>query len=265
MRFLTGIYLLVFGFVWVWMLDDKGAWNSVFPSLELAQAFGLLSFALGVFSISPRLWAWREAEEGTLMANLNQLLRGSWYGVGGVMALMGLGMLGLGMVMFKTIGAAAAFLAVLTGLVYAIGGAALVRAPMLHQSARQALAHRADPTNLVLRVARAAQGRVTPTEIAAETHLDVRQAAKLLATLRAEGFCEERVSEHGTSFFYFPEFASPGAKRDLFEDGPMTLDLHDHERERAHDRAGVAFDHEGAAGQAHEDRARAQAQRASRR
>jgi len=85
MRFFTGLYLLIFGFVRVWQLSPNSIGTKVFLSHDLAMAFGMLSFAFGLFSVSPKLWAWRDAEEGTTMANINQLLRGSWYGIGGLM------------------------------------------------------------------------------------------------------------------------------------------------------------------------------------
>lgn len=223
MRFFTGLYLLIFGFVWVWQLAPNSTGAKIFLSHDIAMAFGMLSFAFGLFSVSPKLWAWKDAEEGTMMANINQLLRGSWYGIGGLMALMGLGMLACAILFLKQIGAPASFLFVMTGLVYGVGGASLVRAPMVHKGQDRLSGKRSEATNHVLRVARRHAGRVTATEIATETNLDVREAAKLLATLASEGFCEERVSGQGSSFYYFPEFASPDAKRDMFEDDHMSF------------------------------------------
>lgn len=236
MRFVTGLYLLIFGFVWVWQLSPNSMGAKIFLSHDLAMAFGMLSFAFGLFSVSPKLWAWKDAEEGTALANVNQLLRGSWYGIGGLMALMSLGMLACAILFLKQIGPLASFLFVMTGLVYGVGGAALLRAPMVHKGPDLLSGKRSEATTHVLRVARRHAGRVTATEIATETNLDVHEAAKLLATLASKGFCEERVSGQGSSFYYFSEFASPDAKRDMLEDDHMSFN---HEL-----RQGVVLDHE---------------------
>lgn len=239
MRFLAGLYLMVFGFIWTWQLSPNSLGAKIFMSSEIAFAFGLLSFALGAFCVSPRFWAWREvdAQEESAWANINQLLRGTWYGVGGLMGLMGVGMLACAMLFLKEIGAAASFLFVLTGLVYAVGGGSLLYSPMSYMNKHAKQGPKLDGTNLVLRVAKRHQGRVTPAEVAADSNLELRQCAKILAQLASDGFCEERITQQGTSFYYFPEFASALAKRDFLDDDEHGAAL-DH---------GVVFGHDGQA------------------
>lgn len=224
MRFLAGLYLIVFGFVWVWQLKSSSPGAVFFDSLLLAQIFGYVSFFFGMFSISPKLWSWREGKEGTVMAAINHLLRGSWYGAGGVMSLMGLGLIGAAVLLMSVAGAATSALMIFTGIVYAIGGISLIRTPMTYQNQQNISRRNNDPTNLVLRIARGHRGRVTPTEIATESTLTVHDAKNILDGLAADGFCEERVSEAGSSFYYFAEFSGEFAKRDIMESQPTSFD-----------------------------------------
>jgi uncharacterized membrane protein len=60
----------------------------------------------------------------------------------------------------------------------------------------------------ILRAARAHNGRVTATEIAAETSVPLAQASEMLEALAGRGLCQMSVAEAGILVFEFPELES---------------------------------------------------------
>jgi hypothetical protein len=61
---------------------------------------------------------------------------------------------------------------------------------------------------LILRTARAHNGRITATEIAAETTVPLAQASEMLEALNRRGLCRMSVAQAGILVFEFPELES---------------------------------------------------------
>lgn len=224
MRFLSGLYLMIFSFIWIWQLKSGSPATDLLGSLGAAKLVGFTSFFFGLFCLSPKFWTWGNSQTSSTWAAMSSAIRGSWYAVGGLMLLIGLGLMGGAIFVLEISGALMAAMMILTGIAYAIGGVGLLRAPIKHQ-AKQARVDRVnDPTSLVLRAAKHHRGRITPSEIAIDTHLNLNEAMGLLQEMAEQGHCEERVSDMGRSFFYFPEFANPNAKRDILDDESVVFD-----------------------------------------
>lgn len=61
----------------------------------------------------------------------------------------------------------------------------------------------------ILRAARAHEGRVTATEVAAETPVPLAQATEMLEELSRRGLCRMSVAQAGILVFEFPELEPP--------------------------------------------------------
>ncbi len=233
MRFISGIYLLIMGFVWTSTLSPGGWALKLFPSMLWAEVFGYALFLLGLVCMSPRFFAWADEQAYPAMALPNQLMRGSWGVAGGLIALLGVaGMVG-GVFAIKPVGALVAFLSVLTGLVMTLGGVSMLLSLVKHLEQRREVVRAGDPTPLVLRIARAQRGRVSAAEVAASSRFDLNESRGVLAKLAREGHCEERVNSMGASFYLFPEFAGDDAKRDILDDDAVTFGLGDEDERDA--------------------------------
>ena len=217
MRFVAGGLLLIMSMIVLGTLKPDGPLAEVMRGYAVAQGFGFFSFAAGVFCMLPRFWEWRRADPGAPVSGLVRFFQGTWTAFGALMMIVGLVFLGGAAWMIKGQEVALAIFGALVGLNYMAASALTVQPVWAQMGARPAPKKNLD-TNKVLRMARAHKGRITPTEIAAQSTFTVHEAAAILKQLAADGFCEERVSELGSSFFLFPEFASPAAKRDLFEE-----------------------------------------------
>lgn len=224
MRFLSGLYLMIFSFVWIWQLKSGSPATDLLGSLMAAKMVGFASFFFGLFCLSPKFWTWGDPQSQGAWAAISAALRGSWYAVGGIMLLLGLGLMGGSIFVLGISGAVMAAMMILTGIAYAAGGVGLLRAPIAHQAKQARVTRANDPTSLVLRAAKHHQGRLTASEIAIETHLNINEARDILQGMSAQGHCEERVSNMGRSFFFFPEFANPNAKRDILDDEHVVFD-----------------------------------------
>jgi hypothetical protein len=66
----------------------------------------------------------------------------------------------------------------------------------------------------VLRVARAHGGRITATEVAAETPVPLAQASELLESLTRRSLCRMSVAEAGILVFEFPELETAEPPKD---------------------------------------------------
>jgi hypothetical protein len=209
-RLIAGGVLLLTGFIWI-AASDSGT-----PQ-DIAIA-GYVVFFAGLFHCLPRIWDWGE-EVGPIRA----LLRGLWALVSAVTALMGVGLMILAAIDINALGIPMAVLEVFVG-----GTSLIASADQLHRiwtsrdkqisAKRAATSGQEDASNLILRAAKSHQGRLTAAEIAAATSLHYKVAAQHLAEMAADGLCEERVGQTGTSFYYFAEFANPHGKRDILED-----------------------------------------------
>lgn len=224
MRFLSGLYLMIFSFIWVWMLKSGSPATELLGSLAAAKMVGFASFFFGLFCLSPKLWTWGDARTSDTWAGISAAIRGSWYAVGGIMSLIGLALVGGAIFVLGTSGPLMAALMIFTGIAYGMGGVGLIRSPLDYQAKQTRIDRVNDPTSLVLRAAKHHRGRITPSEIAIDTHLNLSEATDLLMRMAEQRHCEERVSDQGRSFFYFPEFANPHSKRDILDDDGVVFD-----------------------------------------
>ena len=236
MRFLAGIALFLTGFVWLGTLAPGSALERLFfGQLMIAYAAGGYLFGMGIFNMLPHPWTWGEGEAGWKKA-----MRGIWALVSAVAILAGLGFFAAALVFLPTDPIAVSILEVIVGSSLLVGGFDQLRKVVKSMPSKAdpaALeATQVDAERVILQVARAHSGRVTAAEVAADTALSYRDAAANLKQMVADGLCVEKVMEEGTSFFYFPEFASAQHKRDMMDEG-VVFDAFDAEVESGQEEA----------------------------
>ncbi len=236
MRFLAGIALFLTGFVWLAMLAPGSALERLFfGQLLIAYATGGYLFGMGIFNMLPHPWTWGEGEAGWKKA-----LRGIWTLVSAVAVLAGLGFFAAALVFLPSDPIAVSILEVIVGSSLLAGGLdqirKIVKATPNAADTAALEATQVDAERVILQVARAHAGRVTAAEVAADSALSYRDAAANLKQMVSDGLCVEKVMEEGTSFFYFPEFASAERKRDMMDEG-VVFDTFDAEVESGHEEA----------------------------
>lgn len=219
-RVLAGVYLLIASMVWLALLGPKGAEISAMGGLLAARIFGYACFSFGIFVLLPRIWAWRDDRLGLWTRRFNNSLRTIWSLGGALLLLLGLGMMGFGALQLEASLYLLAVFLVFTGGALVLGGGAQLHAVWRSLKPRIKKAPEVDgvdATNLVLRLAREHQGRLSASEVAADTSLHYKKAAQVLEAMARDNVCRACVSEAGTTFYLFPEFAGPTAKRDILE------------------------------------------------
>lgn len=246
LRILAGFTLLGIGALMMVFLEPGSLLEEAFFGLEwAAQLFSLAVFFTGVFHVMPRPWAWGNTKAGPV----RRLARGLWALISGVGAVAALALFGLAGLDIMTGGWQIALLELLIGTLTLFASAEQLRNVWLRREAELAdedPAQQAAVSNVILRIARQHGGRITPAEVAASSNLHYRDAAAHLQEMADDGICAPQVNEHGGLFFYFAEFANPGAKRDILDPAFSTATpdeqvVFDHQRPQtsSHDDAEV--------------------------
>ncbi|MEL6178844.1 MAG: hypothetical protein AAFS10_07815 [Myxococcota bacterium] len=222
-KVLAGMYLILTSMIWLSVIKPWSSIMTVFSHIDWARGVGYACFAIGVFFLLPQIWMWRSSQKGIWTRRFNITLRNLWGGGGALIALAGLVLMFGALGLLESSQWVYALLGVMTGAVSLAGGTATLHGVWANSLEKDGSQHSkearpgVDPSNLVLRVARKHRGRLTAPEVAAESDMHYKEAARVLETMAADGVCEACVSEGGTTFYLFREFAEPGTKRDIFE------------------------------------------------
>lgn len=220
LRLGAAAYLTLASFLWLSLITAKEPLIKALGGLGAAQVMGYAAFFIAIFFALPHVWAWRPDSRGQGVAIFNKLGRAAWGLAGGGLSLVGLALTASAIFALKPFGVPAALLALMTGSALLGGGGAQLWSAWqaaIQQGApeqQQQAAH----IKRVAELARHQRGRLTVGEVAAELGLPRPQVDALMRRMSDEGWCEQRVNTAGAGFYYFPDFADPAAKRDIFED-----------------------------------------------
>jgi hypothetical protein len=220
LRLGAAAYLTLASFLWLSLISAEDPLIKALGGLGMAQVIGYAAFFWAIFFALPHVWAWRPDSLGQGVALFNRLGRGAWGLAGAGLALVGLALTASAIFALKPFGVNTALVALLTGSALLGGGSAQLWSAWqaaLQQGApeqQQQAAH----IKRIAELARHQRGRLTVGEVAAELGLPRPQVDVLMRRMSEEGWCEQRVNTAGAGFYYFPDFADPDSKRDIFED-----------------------------------------------
>jgi len=232
MNIMAGLLLALIGFVGLVFQGSGSDIEQVLGSAQLAYLAGVATFLMGVFHLLPRPWRW-----GNTMTPFKRVLRQGWGIISALTGLAGLGLIIDAAIFVQSFPPGFVAVEILTGGGLILGAAGQLRQVWLSREKELADAGppgQADETNVLLRIARAHSGRLTPGEVAAASNMHYRRAAELLEVMAADGVCQARVNAEGTTFYLFPEFAGAAGKRDIMENNEVVFD---HETEKEFERA----------------------------
>ena len=178
----------------------------------------------GLFHCLPQVWSW-----GEQIGPMRAVLRAVWAIVSAVTGLIGLALMVVAAVRMQQHGIPAAVLEILVGGASVVASADQMRRIWISHDQqvskrKEETPEQRDASNLILRLARHHKGRLTAAEVAASSDLHYKLASLALEEMAEDGICEVKIGEGGATFYFFPEFASPGLKRDILEEHAFDFD-----------------------------------------